>query len=150
MFEKRSDYEKGILAAVFQLSNRLQVFLDRQLIQDGITAKQFFMMFIIDSFNDQYPTFTEISDRLGSSRQNAKQLALKLESKGFVNISVDTIDSRSKRVSLTKKAEAYWSDRDINDMSAIQALFSNVSTTHLKNIHQGMEIISDGILSIDM
>ena len=149
MFEKRIDYERGIFAQIFQLSNRLQVFLDNQLINDGITAKQFFMMIVVNSFVDHYPTFTEVGLKLGTSRQNVKQLALKLENKHFVKISVDKADARNKHISLTEKAKKYWSTRDINDMSAMKTMFSKVSTEHLKNMYQGMTTISEGILSID-
>ena len=143
MFEKRSDYEANILSDIFQLSNRLQVYLDKKFIEDDITAKQFIMLSVVDSFKNEHPTFTDIGEKLGSSRQNVKQLALKLEHNDFIRITLDTSDSRSKRVSLTVKGRSYWENDDIFDKSFVTSLFSKVSTTQLKNIHHSMVSITE-------
>ncbi len=76
MDEHRIEVEREVLAYFFQLSNRLQVLLDQQLKQDHLTAKQLFMMIVVDSF-ETAPGFSQISERFGTSRQNVKTAALK-------------------------------------------------------------------------
>lgn len=149
MSEARKTYEREIFARIFQLSNKLQIFLDKQLSNDGLTAKQFFLMIVVNSFENHHPTFTEISERLGSSRQNAKQLALKLEKNGYLLIVKDELDARNRRVSLTKKAQEYWVKRDINDLTSMTTLFSSLSTKQLNVIYQGMIKIFEGVNKLE-
>ncbi len=40
--ESRNQLQNGIFAHIFKLSNILQVYLDRTLMEDGLTSKQMF------------------------------------------------------------------------------------------------------------
>lgn len=118
-----SSTENAIFGQLFTLSNRLQVFLDQQLRPHGLTAKQFYLMIIIHSFGDHTPNIREAAERFGSSYQNVKQLSLKLSESGFLTIRQDIHDSRTKRLSLTEKAEEFWLAREDVDVAYMSTLF---------------------------
>ncbi len=130
MHANRMKIESDVIARFFRLSNRLQTTLDKGLKEDGLTIKQFFLMIIIDSF-DHPPGFSEISERFGTSRQNVKQLALKLNGHGFVSIGTDSEDARFKRLALTEKARGFWEKRDPHDQTMLNRIFRSVPTREL-------------------
>ncbi len=130
MHTDRLKIESDVIARFFQLSNKLQTTLDQGLKRDGLTIKQFFLMIVVDSF-DHEPGFSEISERFGTSRQNVKQLALKLSKHGYVSIETDPQDARFKRLALTQKAKAFWEKRDPHDQTMLNKIFQTVPTDEL-------------------
>ena len=130
MHTDRLKIESDVIARFFQLSNKLQTTLDQELKKDGLTIKQFFLMIVIDSF-DHEPGFSEISERFGTSRQNVKQLALKLSAHGYVSIETGAQDARFKRLALTQKAKAFWDKRDPHDENLLNKIFQAVPTEQL-------------------
>lgn len=128
---ERIHYEKEIFGMLFKTSNSLQVYLDNLLKNDQLTAKQMFLMIVINTFGESYPTLKAVADKSSSSYQNVKQLALKLEKEGFVEILQDAEDKRKKRLRLTDKAQAYWADRNRSDQLEMDKLFSGCETGDL-------------------
>lgn len=122
---------KEVFANVFKLSNTLQVYLDQGLKKDGLTSKQMFLMIVIGSF-DSNPSFKEAAGRSGTSYQNVKQIALKLEKQGFVHIMSDDDDKRCKRLALTDKARTYWQERDSRDKLEMDLLFDGFNEEDLQ------------------
>lgn len=118
----RTLYEREIIVRLFQLSNKLQTFLDKILKEEKLTAKQFFMMIIIGTF-DESPKISELAERFGTSHQNVKQVLLKLEKNGFVNLFKDSNDSRITRVELTEYAMKFWEKRNDDDYLIISEIF---------------------------
>ncbi|MDW7668931.1 MAG: MarR family winged helix-turn-helix transcriptional regulator [Bacillota bacterium] len=141
MNKERIDLEREVLVRIFQLSNKLQVFLDNQLKNEQLTAKQLLLMVAIGSFEND-PGFSEISTRFGSSRQNVKQLALKLKKNGYVQIYTDIHDARYKRVKLTNQAKEYWRKRDESDLMFLNEMFKVVSD-------ENMIILQESMMKID-
>ena len=82
----------GLLSA---FDNRFQAIADRMI--GEISWKQFFAIICINLCKES-PTIKELAEIMGSSHQNVKQILLKLEKKGFVDIVVDSNDKRKQRV----------------------------------------------------
>ena len=120
------DSERNIFAHVFRLSNALQVYLDQQLKDDHLTAKQMYLMIVIGSFGEEHPTYKEAADKAGSSYQNVKQIALKLMKSGYLHIEDDIDDKRAKRLVLSDMAKKYWAKRDNDDEGKIKELFAEL------------------------
>jgi len=150
--EKKNQLQNDIFAYVFKLSNTLQVYLDRSLAEEGLTSKQMFLMIVIDSFGEANPTFKEAAERSGSSYQNIKQIALKLEKQDYVTIISDLKDKRAKRLSLTDKAKAYWKKRDLSDVDEMDKLFKKFEQNELEKFFDYMNRFLNGIeeLSAEM
>jgi len=140
----RDQYEREIILRLFQTSNALQTYIDKLLVADHLTAKQFFMMIIIGTFPSP-PRIGELSEVFGTSHQNVKQVLLKLERQGYVTLYKDEVDSRVLRVIFTEKATTYWGQRNDNDASIIQELFSALSTPELEGFYKGLKVTVEQI-----
>lgn len=128
--EKKEQVQKQqalIFGSLFMLANKLQVVSDQYLEKDGITTKQWLLLAAISFFKENAPTLSEVSQMIGSSRQNTKQLALKLEKNGFLKILKDEQDTRAYRLILTEKCDIYWRSREDMDQRFITDLFSCLS-----------------------
>lgn len=142
---ERIHYEKEIFGMLFKTSNSLQVYLDTLLKKDQLTAKQMFLMIVINTFGESFPTLKEVADKSSSSYQNVKQLALKLERGGYVEILQDAEDKRKKRLRLTDKAQAYWKDRNESDQQEMDKLFSGCETSDLAQFLKVMYQLQENI-----
>jgi D-glycero-alpha-D-manno-heptose-7-phosphate kinase len=111
-------YLIGLLSA---FENRFQAVADN--IMQEISWKQFFAVICINMCKEP-PTLKELSDILGSSHQNVKQILLKLEKKGFVTTMPDEHDKRKQlmeMLSLVNDAQSILEDShaDINDFGRL-------------------------------
>jgi DNA-binding MarR family transcriptional regulator len=64
----------------------MNTLLERELKEYGITTKQWFLSETINSLFDAHPTLTEVGNAMGSSHQNVKQVAMKLQEKGCLSL----------------------------------------------------------------
>ncbi|MCX7921892.1 MAG: MarR family transcriptional regulator [Clostridia bacterium] len=119
--------QRFIFGSLFLLANKLQVIGDQYLGKDGMTTKQWFLTVMISQFRDNHPTLSEVAELMGSSRQNVKQLALKLEEKDFLKIEKDEQDARALRLKLTEKSQEFWEKRQEQDNQFIEELFKDFS-----------------------
>ena len=127
------DFE-GIDASYFLLGllsafeNRFQAVADK--VMKEISWKQFFAIICINLCKEK-PTLKELAGIMGSSHQNVKQILLKLEKKGFVNLTVDEEDRRKQRVELTEKCLKFCADNDERSAKAITAMFKGIPQEQL-------------------
>ena len=121
-----SYYLLGLLSA---FENRFQAMADSMM--KDISWKQFFAIICINMCKEP-PTLKELSDVLGSSHQNVKQILLKLENKGFIEFKSDDADKRKQRIVLTKKCMDFCEKN--NDMSFVvmEKMFAGISEKELK------------------
>ena len=142
--KNRQNIEKEIIVRIFQTANILQTFLDNDLVSSNLTTKQFYLMITMGKF-EYAPTISDVSNALGSSRQNVMQLALKLESNGFINIVKDDEDRRSKRLYFTDKAIAFWNIRENSEDMAIDRVLSNINSPDLSTTNYILGRIFDEV-----
>ena len=131
------DKQKFIFGSLFLLANKLQVIGDKYLGLEGMTTKQWFLTAMISQFPDNPPTLSEVAELMGSSRQNVKQLALKLEEKGYLSIEKDEEDARVLRLRITEKSESFWKKRREQDDQFITELFKELNEEELNSILTG-------------
>ncbi|XFA99040.1 MarR family winged helix-turn-helix transcriptional regulator [Candidatus Izemoplasma sp. B36] len=129
--------EKELLRYIFMLSNKLQTFLDNQLNDDQLTTKQFMLLISLSTFSNP-PTFSEVAKLMGTSRQNVKQLALKLEKNGWVTIEKDMNDLRNRNIIATMKSAKYFIDRTDVDKKNMNTLFDTFNDEKLKIIKEAL------------
>ncbi len=143
------DKQKYIFGNIFLIANRLQVLGDKYLERDGMTTKQWLLTVMISQFHDKSPTLSEVAELMGSSRQNVKQLALKLEEKGFLNIQKDKQDARALRLKLTEKSRTFWEERQNQDEKYLENLFKDFSKEEIDTIFKGFEKLFAKIEEMD-
>jgi DNA-binding MarR family transcriptional regulator len=115
-----SYYLLGLLSA---FENRFQAMADNMMKE--ISWKQFFAIICINMCKEP-PTLKDLSDVLGSSHQNVKQILLKLESKGFVEFQEDAGDRRKQRIVLTKKCRNFCEKNNDMSMKIMAKMFEGV------------------------
>ena len=105
-------------------TNRMQAAGDQFLSE--ISWKQWFVLEGISMFASP-PTVGEIADFIGSSHQNVKQVLLKLESAGFVELFTDEMDKRKLRARLTGKVSALNSKYQRSSFAFMESLYKGIS-----------------------
>jgi len=125
-------------ALLIDLGVKLQVFADRALAPSGLTTRQWFLCIVLDQAG-QSLSLKETAKRLGTSHQNAKQLALKLEKKGYLRIEQDAIDNRSLRLSLTDACVAFWAERTGEDSKLLETIFRVLGDSELSELHKTLK-----------
>ncbi|MCR5060368.1 MAG: MarR family transcriptional regulator [Saccharofermentans sp.] len=118
----------GLLSA---FDNRYQAAADAFFKE--ITWKQFFAIICINLCKEP-PTINELSDVMGSSHQNVKQILLKLEKKGFVSFVTDDRDKRKQRILVTDTCRNFLEENDNNGKQSqyiIGRIFEGVDEKYL-------------------
>ena len=106
----------GLLSA---FDNRYQAAADKYFKE--ITWKQFFAIICINLCKEP-PTLNDLSEVMGSSHQNVKQILLKLESKGFVSMKTDDKDKRKQRFLVTDKCRNFLEENDNRSRTSAQII----------------------------
>ena len=125
-----SYYLIGLLSA---FENRFQAMADNMMRE--ISWKQFFAIICINMCKEP-PTLSELSDILGSSHQNVKQILLKLEKKDFIRFEQDESDKRKQRIVLTKTCKKFCEKNDDMSQKAMMAMFEGISERNIKTTIQ--------------
>ena len=119
----------GLLSA---FDNRYQAAADKYFKE--ITWKQFFAIICINLCKEA-PTLNDLSEVMGSSHQNVKQILLKLENKGFIAMKTDEKDKRKQRFIVTDKCRKFLEENDNqsrNSEKIIMSIFEGVDEKSLK------------------
>lgn len=143
------DKQKFIFGSIFILANKLQVLGDQYFAENDMTVKQWLLTVMILQFHDEPPTLSEVAELMGSSHQNVKQIALKLEKKGFLNIEKDDQDARAIRLRLTEKSYSFWEKRADRDEQYVIELFKDLNEEETNAMHSGIEKLSKKIEKIN-
>ena len=120
----------GLLSA---FENRFQTIADNAM--QEISWKQFFAIICINMCKEA-PILKELSDILGSSHQNVKQILLKLEKKGFVQFQQDETDKRKQRILLTDKCKEFCEKNDEMSRRVMYKMFEGVSEKDIETTIQ--------------
>lgn len=138
--------DKGfIFGSLFSSANTLQVLMDRSLAEFGITSKQWFLSAVVMNFFDHPPTLKEVADMIGNSHQNVKQIALKLEEKGLLELWGDEKDGRVIRLHLTDKAHPFRDSLDQQREIFFSSLFQGLSNEELGAFRKSLAIILENM-----
>ena len=113
-------YLLGLLSA---FENRFQAMADNAM--QEISWKQFFAIICINMCKEP-PTLRELSDILGSSHQNVKQILLKLENKNFIRFQTDGADKRKQRIVLTDHCREFCERNDELSSCIMEKMFDGV------------------------
>lgn len=116
----------GLLSA---FENRFQALADN--VMKEISWKQFFAIICINMCREP-PTLNELSDILGSSHQNVKQILLKLEKKNFIKFQEDKLDKRKQRIILTSTCIKFCEKNNETSTQIMQKMFEGISEKDIK------------------
>jgi DNA-binding MarR family transcriptional regulator len=89
-----------VYATLFSLTNKLQIRGDERL--EGLSSRQLMTMIAIIHLPGDETTLNNIARKLGTSKQNVKQLVANLENKGYVVTLPSENDRRSYNIRITE------------------------------------------------
>ncbi len=119
--------QQYIFGAIMIAANRMDTLLEREFKKYDVTTKQWLLSIIIDNLFDEPPTIKEVANEMGSSHQNVKQVALKLEQKGLLILEKDKRDSRVTRLKLTENSYDFWKKLREEGATFIQTLLKDIN-----------------------
>ena len=129
----------GLLSA---FDNRYQASADAFF--EGITWKQFFAIICVNLCKEP-PTLNDLSEVMGSSHQNVKQILLKLEKKGFVTLEPDEKDKRKTLIVLTEKARGLESDYHAVSDQMGRLYYKGFSASEIEQFEAFLERVRDNL-----
>lgn len=88
-----------IMATLFATSNKIQLYSDK--FHGDITVRQWMAILAIAHLPTEEASFNNIAEKLGTSKQNVKQLIVNLEKKGYVKTIPSNKDKRAVNVIIT-------------------------------------------------
>lgn len=136
------EQEAYIFAAIFTLSNKLQVLGDR--FDPNITIKQWLFLACVSKFSEP-PTISEVANTIGYSRQNAKRMAAALSERGFVTVMRDRDDARAWRIDLAPSCRGYFEKRYQREIAFLEELFSGFDAEEILGFSKGLARLEQNI-----
>lgn len=131
----RIDKQKFIISRLFLLANKTRIIGDRVL-SGEMTIRQWLLTAAIVQLKDTPPTLGEAARLMGSSHQNVKQLAVKLQEKGFMVLEKYGKDCRETRLRLTEKNYSFWERSQSYIRELLDEIFHDFSEAELDSICQ--------------
>jgi DNA-binding MarR family transcriptional regulator len=126
---------------ILVLAQQLRTLMDQRLRGDGLTTQQAALITVTEALGG--PTLSQAAAALGTTHQNARQVAAALERKGFLLIEPDAADGRVRRLRTTPRSRDYWRERSPGDQRHVLEWFAGLSAAEarllldlLARIHQ--------------
>ena len=126
------DLMKYIFGGLFVITQRWKNIGDRYLQNENLTTAQWLLLAILVKNFDNPPTLSQAAEAMGTSRQNVKQIALKLEKRGFLQLIADTSDNRILRLYMTKHSRLFWEQREEKDDLNVAVIFTGLTDDEIK------------------
>jgi DNA-binding MarR family transcriptional regulator len=134
-----------IFGSLFVLANRVDTLLERALQKYNVSSKQWFLSICVASLFEKDPSLKELAKESGSSHQNVKQVALKLQDKDLLELYKDPKDARTTRVRLTEHSVDFWQKTDYDSNVFMSKLFENISDEELNQVRRVFNQLNENL-----
>lgn len=119
-------------ATLFSLANKLQVRGDEYL--ESLTSRQYMTMVAIAHLPDGKTTLNNIAKKLGTTKQNVKQIVTVMQGKGYVSVIPDPEDRRAVNVIITESGKQVLYRVSEKGIFLMAEIFKEFSTQDLETI----------------
>jgi DNA-binding MarR family transcriptional regulator len=116
------------------LAQELRTLMDQLLRADGLTTQQAALITAVEAIGS--PSLSQAAGVLGTTHQNAKQIATALERKGFLRIDSDDGDRRVRRLVTTARSRSYWRQRSPSDYEHVLGWFADLSESEAETLFE--------------
>ena len=130
-----------IFGVLLMMTNRIETLMERELKPFDLTAKQWFLSALLETLYDGPPTLKEAAREMGSSYQNVKQVALKLESKGLLEFLPDKKDRRVTRLRLAPGKDDFWASTQPTGQAFSASLFAGIPEEDLAATRRALKTL---------
>ena len=117
-------------ATLFSVSNKLQVLGDKYI--DSLTSRQLMAMIAIIHLPKEEASINGIAKKLGTTKQNAKQLVNVLEKKEYVILTPSDRDKRAYNVKITERGQSVLMESSNLGMAFFAEVFKEFSEEELE------------------
>lgn len=140
------DTRYALFGTFFAFHNRLQATGDA--FYQEITCKQFFLIICLELFGENAPTIRELAEVMGSSHQNVKQIADKLERSGFIRQTRDQEDRRKIRIYPTEKLQSLGERYEAKSKEFIERFYAGTTQEELETVYQVMSRLEKNLTGL--
>lgn len=140
------DDKRALFGIFFSLDNQLQAAGDS--FYKEITCKQFYLLICLSLFQDNPPTLSELSEVMGSSHQNVKQIVNKLEKKGYLTTYFDDEDRRKLRIKTTPTLLELNDKYRAKEIDFFNRFYENVSDKEIESTLKTLVKIERNLIQI--
>ena len=136
--------EQALFASFFVIQNRLQTACEK--VQTQISMRQWHLL-AMTSICDKPKTLTNIGTLMGCSRQNVKNLATALETKGFIRFVYGA--NNSVQIEITETANNYLISMCERQNEILTRLFSLFSEKEISKFFNLQNKLLDGLEKVE-
>lgn len=140
------DTRYALFGTFFAFHNRLQATGDA--FYQEITCKQFFLIICLELFGENAPTIRELAEVMGSSHQNVKQIADKLERSGFIRQTRDQEDRRKIRIYPTEKLQSLEERYEAKSKEFIERFYAGTTQEELETVYRVMSRLEKNLTGL--
>jgi DNA-binding MarR family transcriptional regulator len=138
-----------IFALLMIISNRMDTLLGREFKEFDVTTKQWFLVATINNLFANPPTMKAVASEMGSSHQNIKQVALKLQEKGLLKLEKDKKDARVTRLRMTEQSNEFWGKIHSSGTIFIKNMFKNIKQEDLARSRELLNKILNNLVEME-
>ena len=138
-----------IFGLLLIISNKMNTLLEREFKEFDVTTKQFFLSITINGLFDSPPTLKEGAREMGSSYQNVKQVALKLQQKGLLTLEKDEKDSRITRLRMTERSKEFWQQTIPKGDLFKERMFKDLNSDDMRKTRDLLEKMLSNLTAIE-
>lgn len=124
-------------ATLFSLANKLQIQGDRYL--GSLTSRQLMTMIAIAHLPKDQTSLNNIAHKLGTSKQNVKQLIVALEKKKYIITTHSDTDKRAYAIEFTERGKEVLIECNERGLSFFAELFKDFSTDELETFLRNLK-----------
>jgi MarR family transcriptional regulator for hemolysin len=141
--------EMFIFGALFMVANKMDTLLERELNRFGVTSRQWFLSICTATVFAQAPTLKELAAASGTSYQNVKQVALKLQLKNLMRLRKDANDARTTRVELTPESVGFWAQTEGDSGIFMEKLYRGITPEEFAQTRSTLEKLMDNLATME-
>ena len=117
-------------ATLFSIANKMQIHGDKEL--GMMTSRQLMVLIAAIHLPKGGASLNSIAKKMGTSKQNIKQLVSAMEKKGYVSVLSSTTDKRAYSVEMTEVGQKVFVDCYMRGMAFFEKLFHEFSVDELE------------------
>lgn len=138
-----------IFGLLLIITNKMNTLLEREFKEFNVTTKQWFLSETINSLFDSPPTLKEVASVMGSSHQNVKQVAIKLQEKGLIKLEKDKKDARVTRLRMTEQSYDFWKQTDPKGSMFREKMFKEMDENDIARTRHLLEKLLSNLAEIE-
>jgi MarR family transcriptional regulator for hemolysin len=141
--------ENFVFGAMFMAANKIDTLLERELNPFGVTSRQWFLSICVASMFEQPPTLKDLANVSGTTYQNVKQVALKLQTKKLMTLFKDPKDARVTRVALTQESAAFWASTEQDAKVFMERLYEGIDEEAMRTTRNVMQKLMENMIAME-